>query len=154
AAGARTVSLDLSQSYTTSSCTGASPPASLNPSQGDVITVEATPTDAPGLSGTLKSNTVTVANTAPTATVSLNDHSPKTNDTLTATATKADADGDTVTLTYVWKVNGLVKKTTSGSSSLTDTFDLSQPGNGDLGDTITVEVTPNDGTANGAAASA
>src|SRR5207244_3585368 len=33
AAGARTVSLDLSQSYTTSSCTGVSPPASINPSK-------------------------------------------------------------------------------------------------------------------------
>src|SRR5439155_20311187 len=41
AAGPRTVSLDLSQSYTTSSCTGVSPPASINPSRGDVITVEA-----------------------------------------------------------------------------------------------------------------
>src|SRR5439155_17679879 len=123
AAGGRTVSLDLSQSYATSSCTGGSPPASINPSKGDVVSVEATPTDAPGLSGTLKSNTVTVANTPPTATVLLNDHSPKTNDTLTATATKADVDGDTVTLTYVWKVNGVIKKTTSGSGSLTDTLD-------------------------------
>ncbi len=148
AAGTRTASLNLSANYVPTSCTGATINP-LNPSKGDVITVEATPTDAPGLSGTLKSNTVTVANTAPTATVSLNDHSPKTNDTLTATATKADVDGDTVALTYVWKVNGTVKKTTSGSSSLTDTFDLSQAGNGDKGNTITVEVTPNDGAANG-----
>src|SRR5207253_1684689 len=114
---------------------------------------EATPTDAPGLSGTLKSNTVTVANTAPTATVSLNDHSPKTNDTLTATATKADVDGDTVTLTYVWKVNGVVKRTTSGSSSLTDTFDLSQPGNGYMSHTRSEAVTPNAATVSGTLAS-
>src|SRR5438105_15069367 len=120
---------------------------------GDTITVEVTPNDGT-VSGTTASDTATVADHAPTATVSLNDHSPKTNDTLTATATKADVDGDTVTLTYVWKVNGVVKKTTSGSSALTDTFDLSQPGNGDLGDTITVEVTPNDGTVNGTTASA
>src|SRR5207244_3060170 len=74
------------------------------------------------------------------------------NDTLTATATKADVDGDTVVLTYVWKVNGVVKKTTSGSSSLIDTFDLSLSGNGGEGDTVTVEVTPNDGTVNGSTA--
>src|SRR5207247_459703 len=59
------------------------------------------------------------------------------------------ADGDTVGLTYVWKVNGVIKKTTSGSSSLTDTFDLSVVGNGTKGDVVSVEVTPNDGIANG-----
>src|SRR2546425_7031701 len=87
-----------------------------------------------------------IVNTAPTATVSLNTSSPKTNDTVTATATKADADGDAVTLTYVWKVNGVTKKTTAGTSSLTDTFDLSVAGNGNKGDTISAEVTRNDRT--------
>src|SRR2546422_10152496 len=81
-----------------------------------------------------------IVNTAPTATVSLNTSSPKTNDTVTATATKADADGDAVTLTYVWKVNGVTKKTTAGSSSLTDTFDLSVAGNGNKGDRKRVVV--------------
>ncbi|MGH9201864.1 MAG: hypothetical protein ACRD2A_11585, partial [Vicinamibacterales bacterium] len=59
--------------------------------------------------GTLK---VSSGNTAPTATISLNDHSPKTNDVLTATATRTDADGDPVTLTYVWKNGTTVVKTT------------------------------------------
>jgi len=95
---------------------------------------------------------VVVQNSPPTATVSLNNHTPGTNALLTATATRADADGDTVTLTYVWKVNGVVRKTTSASTSSTDTFDLSQPGNGDAGDTITIEVTPFDGSASGAVA--
>src|SRR5439155_14275078 len=103
AVGARTASLNLSTNYVPTSCTGATINP-LNPSKGDIVIVEATPTDAPGLSGTTQSNSVTIANTAPTATISLNDHSPKTNDTLTATATKADVDSDTVTLTYVWKV--------------------------------------------------
>src|SRR5207249_3751089 len=104
---------------------------------------------------TLQGTQPTVAvDSAPTATVALNTSTPRTNDTLTATATKADADGDAVTLTYVWKVNGTPKKTTAGSSSLSDTFDLSVAGNGDRGDTILVEVTPNDGTVDGAAASA
>ena len=95
----------------------------------------------------MTSSAVTILNTVPSATVSLAPTSPGTNTTLTATATRTDADpADTVNLTYVWKVNGVVKKTTSASSSLTDTFDLSQAGNGDVGDAITVEVTPNDGT--------
>src|SRR5206468_2700002 len=81
--------------------------------------------------------------------VSLNTSSPGTNQTLTATATKADADGDTVTLTYVWKVNGVTKKTTAASASLTDTFDLSVAGNGNKGNTIALEVTPSDGTVGG-----
>ncbi|HEX5040879.1 MAG TPA: LamG-like jellyroll fold domain-containing protein [Candidatus Limnocylindria bacterium] len=88
-------------------------------------------------------------NHAPTATVGLNTTSPKTTDTLTATATKADVDGDAVTLTYVWKVNGTTRQTTLTSTSLTDTFTAAVPGNGDRGDTITVTVTPNDGSLDG-----
>src|ERR671931_416972 len=149
--GARSVTLDLGANYVPSSCTGSliSP---LNPSRGDVVTVEATPNDG-FVNGTLQSNSVTIANTAPTATVSLSDHSPKTNDTLTATATKSDLDGDSVALTYVWKVNGTVKRTFTSSSALTDSFDLSQAGNGNKGDTVSVEVTPNDGTTNWAGVS-
>jgi hypothetical protein len=95
-------------------------------------------------------------NRAPTATVALSPTSPTTNQTLTATATKADADGDTVTLTFVWKKTTgnqtSIVKTTPASTSLTDTLDLSVAGNGDKGDVITVEVTPNDGKINGATA--
>jgi hypothetical protein len=71
---------------------------------------------------------------------------------VTATATKADGDGDSVQLTYVWKLNGATVKTTSSTGALTDTLDLSQAGNGDHGDSLTVTVTPNDGIENGAAA--
>ncbi|MBI4333784.1 MAG: PKD domain-containing protein, partial [Chloroflexi bacterium] len=100
------------------------------------------------------SATVTVYNNLPVATVSLNNTSPRTNDILTASATKSDADNDPVTLTFVWKVNGVAKKTTPAPTALTDTFDLSVAGNGDKGDAITVEAIPNDGLDNGAAASA
>jgi autotransporter-associated beta strand protein len=82
--------------------------------------------------------------------VSLDTHAPRTNNLLTATATKSDADGAPVSLTFVWKVNGAVKQTHTSTTALTDTFDLSLPGNGDPGDVITVEVTPNDGILNGA----
>jgi fibronectin type 3 domain-containing protein len=121
--------------------------------KGDQITLRVTASDAGGAGAPLTSSAVTVQNTPPSATVSLSSHAPTTSEVLTATATRADADADTVLLTYVWKVNGTVRKTTSATTSLTDTFDLSQAGNGDGGDTVTVEVTPNDGTANGALAS-
>src|SRR4029079_7733809 len=99
-----------------------------NGDKGDLITVTVTP-NAASADGALASDSATVADTAPTATVSLNTASPKTNDTLTATATKSDADGDNVTLTYVWKVGTTVVQTTSNTSSLTDTLDLSVAGN-------------------------
>ena len=124
-----------------------------NGNKGDTITVEATPNDGT-VDGSVATASASVANSAPGAGVTLNAAAPKTNDVLTATATKTDADGDLVTLTYVWKVNGSVKKTTAASAGLTDTFDLSIAGNGDKGDTITVEVTPNDGSVDGATATA
>ena len=80
--------------------------------------------------------------TVPVATVSLGSHTPGKTDVLTATATKSDADGDAVTLNFVWKVNGVIKQTTLASTALTDTFSLS--GKVNPGDTVSVEVTPND----------
>jgi Ca2+-binding RTX toxin-like protein len=88
--------------------------------------------------------TVHSVNDRPTATVQLDNASPRTNDTLTASATKADVDGDPVALTFVWKVDGVVVKMTPNSASPTDTLDLSVSGQGDRGQTVTVEVTPSD----------
>jgi hypothetical protein len=88
---------------------------------------------------------VTNVNEAPSATVLISPASPKTNDLLTANTTTSDPDGDTVTLSYVWKVNG---STILGAN--TDTFSLAVAGHGDKGDLVTVEVTPHDGTVNGA----
>ena len=82
--------------------------------------------------------------------MALGEHSPLTNNGLTATATDSDPYGKPVTLTYVWTVNGAVKQTFV-STALTDSFNLSVPGNGDKGDTIVVAVTPNDGIVSGAA---
>ncbi len=95
-----------------------------------------------------------LANTPPTATVTHNTSSPTTNDILVATAAVADNENNAVTLTYVWTVGSTVVKTTTGTASLTDTLDLSLAGNGDRGDTITVTVTPNDGTVDGDPATA
>ena len=121
-----------------------------NGDRGDAISVQVTAFDGTASSNSPTSSAVTVLNTAPTATVSLDNHSPSTSATITATATKADIDsGDTVTLTYVWKVNGSTVKTTSNTASLTDTLNLATPGNGDNGDTVTVTVTPSDGSLSG-----
>jgi hypothetical protein len=126
-----------------------------NGDEGDQISVRVTASDGALPSAPVTSDAVTVQNSAPSATVLLAPASPQTDAVLTATATRSDPDaGDTVLLTYVWKVDGVTVKTTAGSSSLTDTLDLSQPGNGDSGDVVSVEVTPNDGSVDGAVASA
>ena len=72
---------------------------------------------------------------------------------VTATATGSDPDGDVLSYTFTWKVNGLVRKTTSGPNA-SDRFDLGVAGNGDRGDTLVVEVVASDGTASSAPASA
>src|SRR5262249_48173971 len=92
---------------------------------------------------------VTVQNTAPVITsVTITPANPLTTDILTANVVANDADGDPVTVTYQWFVNGAPVVGATGS-----TFDLSVAGQGDKGDTVTVQATPNDGTVNGAMAS-
>ncbi|MFL6206425.1 MAG: metallophosphoesterase, partial [Acidimicrobiales bacterium] len=120
-----------------------------NGDKGELIRLRVTGSDSGGAGAPTTSASVTVQNSAPTATVTLNNSTPGTNTVLTATATKADLDNDATTLTYVWKTNSATKKTTAGTASPTDTFDLSLAGNGDAGDIITVEVTPSDGSASG-----
>ena len=86
ATGTRTASLDLSATYTAgSTCSrDSNAAATINPSKATWITAEATPTDAPGLIGTLRSSTVTIANTAPTVTLSgANNLSPNEGSTYT-----------------------------------------------------------------------
>ena len=96
---------------------------------------------------------VTIANTPPSATVSLNTATPGTNATLTATATKSDADAEAITLTYEWKVNGVTQQTTT-KTGLTDTFDLSAVRQRERGRRVTVTVTPDDSDALGTPVSA
>lgn len=70
--------------------------------------------------------------------------SPKTNEILTVQVSAMDMDFDPITFNYDWRVNGATVKTTNGTSSTTDTLDLSQTGNGNKGDSISVYVTPFD----------
>lgn len=121
---------------------------------GDTVTVIVTPNDGL-LDGTAVSATKTIANRLPTATVSLSPDTPTTTDTLTATATAVDLDGDSVRLTYVWKVDGTIvrtqERTPNDSSYLTDSLDLNTLTGVTVsaGSEVTVEVTPNDGRADG-----
>jgi len=83
-----------------------------------------------------------VGNPAPvTPYVQLDNHSPKTNDTITATASVNNPDNVPYTLTYTWTVDGGAPvQVTSGTTALTDSLDLSVPGNGDVGQTVQVAV--------------
>ena len=123
---------------------------------GQVVTVTVTPKDTVA-DGTAVTATRTIsANVAPTATVALTPASPTTTSTLTATATAADTNGQAVTLTYVWKVGNTIVKTTSATSSLTDTLNLTTVNSVTVtsGDLVTVEVTPRDGIMDGTIATA
>jgi len=65
-----------------------------------------------------------------------------TNDVISVSSSTSDADGDSVTLSYSWLVNGQAISETSQTLSGTSSFDK--------GDQIQVDVTPNDGTEDGA----
>jgi len=136
-AGATGSSLDLSQS-------GAG-------DRGDTVSVQVTASD--GVATANGGASVVVADTAPSASVSLSNTSPGTADVVTATAAASDADGDQLSYTFTWKVNGLVRKTTSGPNA-SDTFDLGVAGNGDRGDTLAVELVVSDGTLSSTTSSA
>ena len=110
--------------------------------RGDTIRVEAVATDPGGRASDPAVATETVANTAPSAgTVSVKPSSPSSDEIVSADATGfADADGDAVTYTYQWFRNG-----TAISGANARTLDLSEPGHGDPGDAVAVDVTALDG---------
>ncbi len=113
--------------------------------RGDSIAVRVTASDASMTTVPLTSAAVVVVDSAPVANVALNTTSPTTQTVLVATATASDADGDALAFTYVWKVNGVTRRTTVTTAS-SDSFDLGRPGNGNKGDVVTVDVTSSDGT--------
>jgi len=121
-----------------------------NGDRGDAIAVRVTASDGSATSAPLTSASVTVINSAPSVSVSLDPIKPSHKDMLTATVAVSDADLDSVTLTYVWRVEGVIRRTVT-TTATSDQFDLSLPHNGSPHDVITVTVTPNDGFTDGAA---
>ena len=115
-AGAISASLDLSQPG--------------NGDRGDDVRVDVFATDGKGAASDPAFQTVTVANTAPTAgTVAVKPASPATNDVVKAVPSGyADVDGDQLTYRYQWLRNG-----TAISGATSASLDLSQAGNGDTG---------------------
>jgi DNA-binding beta-propeller fold protein YncE len=124
-----------------------------NGDRGDQIAVRVTASDGSATSSPLTSASVTVINSAPSVSVTLDPIKPSHKDMVTAEVAVSDADLDSIMLTYVWRVEGQVRRTVT-TTATSDLFDLSLPHNGSPHDTITVTVTPNDGFTDGAAAMA
>ncbi len=77
--------------------------------------------------------------------VTINQATPRTNDTLSVTVQSHDVNNDPITHQYQWIRNGSDIAGQTGP-----TLNLATAGNGNKGDTIAVRVTANDGTANSA----
>ena len=137
APGVRTASLDLSANYVPTSCTG-SMINPLNPSKGDSVIVEATPND--GLfDGTMQSNNVTIANTAPTLTLSAGNDTTVTEGSIhTYSYTISDPDGDTITVVTSCGANGT--KTNASNTNTSGSFDCTFP-DGLASSTVSAQAT-------------
>jgi len=109
-------------------------PAALT-SRGQVWQARAT---SGGLTGQAS---VTIGNAPPVASVSISPTDPLDSDVLQAVVTSDDPDGDSVDYTYEWTVDG---------EAISETSDqLDGPTWLSGGETVTVTVTPNDGTEDG-----
>jgi DNA-binding beta-propeller fold protein YncE len=124
-----------------------------NGDRGDSIAVRVTASDGSATSNPLTSASVTVVNSAPSASVTLTPINPPHKAVLTADVVVSDADLDTVTLTYVWRVDGEIRRTVT-TTATSDQFDLSLPHMANPHDTVSVTVTPNDGFTDGEAVTA
>ncbi|MFT7521271.1 MAG: hypothetical protein ACI9MC_003422, partial [Kiritimatiellia bacterium] len=93
--------------------TSATVPSSLT-HKGESWEVTVSPWDGK-LTGTTATASVTVLNSAPTATVSIRPDDPVTTDDVKLEVTSADNDRDSVSLRYSWSLNGSVTSLTSDS---------------------------------------
>jgi hypothetical protein len=108
--------------------------------RGDVLSCTVTPHDGEEAGEPVSSAAVTVSNTAPViATATLSSTSPATGDTLSVSVSASDDDGDAITYLYAWSVDG-------SFAAATDTLAGTHF---DKGQTVSVEVTPFDGTDQG-----
>ncbi|BCM88810.1 hypothetical protein IAD21_00652 [Abditibacteriota bacterium] len=112
-----------------------------NGNRGDKISVRVTVSDNTD-SPSKESPQVTIQNSVPVITVvAVNPVAP---DLLTAYVAATDDDGDPLNYTYAWRKNG---ELVAADFNYKETLDLSKPGVGDDGDSITVTVTASDGIA-------
>ena len=110
-------------------------------SRGDRVTCVLTPYDGEAEGAVVRSDTLTVQNSAPTlASATLTPRGPREGDVVSVSlGATADPDGDTVRLEYAWTVNGTAAG--SGPTLTSAAFDK--------GDTIGCTVTPTDGDLDG-----
>lgn len=108
-------------------------------SKGDAVSCTVTPDDGDDVGTSLTSNTLTISNSAPSATsVSISPTSALADDTLTASVSGwSDPDGDTAGYLYQWYVDG---SPVAGATS------ASLAGAFAKGEAVTVEAWPWDGT--------
>ena len=108
-----------------------------NGDRGDAVRAEVYATDGRGAASDEVAQTVTVANSTPTAgTAAVQPATPATNDVVRAVPSGyADADAGELTYRYQWLKNG-----TAISGATAATLNLAQPGNGDVGDRVDVDV--------------
>jgi hypothetical protein len=110
--------------------------------KGNAITVTVTPNDGDENGASVTSAKVVVINTAPEMTsANVTPKSPRTDSMLTAAGVAKDIDGDKITFKYAWLVNG--KKIGPTAKTLFGKTNFSK------GDSVLVEITPNDGDTNG-----
>lgn len=112
--------------------------------KGDSVQCYATPNDGTDNGSTVYSSTVSIDNTAPSATyVEISPVDPYTDDTLTATASGwSDPDGDSEGYSWQWYVDGVAVSSGGTSQTLLGTrFEKHQ--------VVYVVATPTDGTASG-----
>jgi peptidyl-prolyl cis-trans isomerase A (cyclophilin A) len=94
--------------------------------------------------------TITVPNDKPSATLQLTPEQPNVASLMTAVATVSDPNNDPVQVTYVWRINnGDPVRTTTLTGNSQDQLDLSTIGGLNVGDTVSVTITPNDGQIDG-----
>jgi len=123
--------------------------------KGDAISVFATANDGTDDSAAVQSNMAVVANTPPGAPVVVVDpESPESSDDLVCLidSVSSDDDGDPVSYSFTWEVNG--SSWTGATSDTTYPGDTISSADTNDNDDWTCIATPNDGTDDGATASA
>jgi hypothetical protein len=147
-----TGSIDGGAGHNTLNYSAYTTPVHVNLAAGTATAVTGSVTNVDDAIGGSASGNVLIGDEV--TSVMFNTTTPRTGDVLTATVNVTDLNNDPITVTYVWKVNGVTAKTTTGTASLTDTLALPYPGAGAKGSVITLTVTPFDTHLNGAPASA